>query len=155
ARRGARLRRAGAVRGQGRRSPVERALPPDVDVGDEEDEDEEGELREAEPAERVELDGERVEEDDLDVEDDEEHRRQVEAHAEALARQRPRRDARLERHGPSTGAARGPLRELERHPHHRARNDEREDAVDQEWQPAVEHLLPPLLTQRRLTLSTS
>ena len=39
------------------------------------------ELDESEPAERVELHGERVEEDDLDVEDDEEHRREVEADA--------------------------------------------------------------------------
>ena len=37
-----------------------------------------------EPAERVELDRERIQKDDLDVEEDEEHRGEVEADREAL-----------------------------------------------------------------------
>src|SRR6185312_13935393 len=57
--------------------PIERALAPDVDVGHEQDHQEDGELSEAEPGELMENDSERIQEDDLDVEDDEEHRRQV------------------------------------------------------------------------------
>src|SRR5581483_11610363 len=120
--------------------PLQRAFLPDEDVGDEQDEDEEGELREAEPAERVELHGERIEKDDLDVEDDEQHRGEVEAHVEALRLHRPLRDARLERHRARARPPRRPLRELEGHDEHRARNSEREDPVDEEWQPAVEHV---------------
>ena len=55
----------------------------------------------------VEDDGDRVEEDDLDVEDDEEHRRQVEAHREALllAAGRSRRPTRTASAGPSAAPA--------------------------------------------------
>ena len=63
--------------------PVQRAFPPDVGVCDGEDRDEDHELDDPEPAERVQLHRERVEEDDLDVEEDEEDRRQVEADREA------------------------------------------------------------------------
>src|SRR5206468_6056328 len=69
--------------------PLERPLPPDVDVGDREDHQEEEELHEAEPGELVEDHRERVEEDNLDVEDDEEHRREVEADREAFLVGRP------------------------------------------------------------------
>src|SRR6266545_3869765 len=59
-------------------------LPPDVHIREREDRDEEGELREAEPAQRLQNDTEWIEKDDLDIEDDEEHRRQVEADREAV-----------------------------------------------------------------------
>src|SRR3954471_19434773 len=106
------------ARGRGGGLPLERALPPDVDIGDEEDEHEEGELGESEPAEGVELYGERVEEDDLDVEDDEEHRREVEAHREALGLHLALRDAGLEGDRAGPGAAGGALSEQERHGDH-------------------------------------
>src|SRR5262249_15055989 len=64
--------------------PIERPLPPDVDVAEGEDGDEEEELDESEPGELMEDDGQRVEEHDLDVEDDEQHRGEVEADREAL-----------------------------------------------------------------------
>src|SRR5207244_3654559 len=77
--------------------PLQRSLPPDVDVRDHEDRDEEEELEEAEPGKLVEDDGQRIQKDDLDVEDDEEHRRQVEADRETLRVGHAGRDARLER----------------------------------------------------------
>src|SRR6266852_7410000 len=94
-------------------SPLEGTLAPDVDVGHEQDDDEERELDEPEPAERVELHGERVQEHDLDVEDDEKHRREVEADGEALGLHLTQRDAGLEGDPAGPRPPRGPLGEGE------------------------------------------
>src|SRR6185437_8530840 len=85
--------------------PLERALAPDVDVRNQQDQQEEGELREAEPRELVQDDTERIQEDDLNVEDDEEHRRQVEADREPLPAQRTGRDTGFEWDPPRARAA--------------------------------------------------
>src|SRR5215510_14055190 len=120
--------------------PVEGPLAPDVDVGDHQDQEEHGELGEAEPGELMENDTKRIQEDDLDVEDDEEHRRQVEADGEALAARWAGRDARLER---DPARPRATLRagcEDEREDDHRDRNQCCEQRVDEERQPVVEHV---------------
>src|SRR5207253_2688330 len=126
-----------------------RSLPPDIDVGERQDHEEEAELEEPEPRELVEDDSERVEEDDLDVEDDEEHRGQVEADREALRLRRPLRDARLEGEHACARAPRRPLRERERHHDHRRRDREAEEAVDQKGKPVAEHVrCSPTLDRR-------
>src|SRR5206468_1485952 len=119
------------------------SLPPDVDVREREDRDEEEKLDEAVPRELVEDHGERIQEDDLDVEEDEQHRREVEADREAPGVRRSARDAGLERHRPRAQSARRPLREHEAHQHHRRRDQDREGSVEEERKPVVEHLEPP------------
>src|SRR5688572_30482110 len=119
--------------------PLERALAPDVDVGDGENGDEDQELDETEPAQLLEHDRERVEEDDLDVEEDEEHRRQVEADREALLFRRPLRDAGLEGQEARLDP---PLRsggEEERERDHRGRDRSCQQRVDQEGKVVPEH----------------
>src|SRR5690606_1842337 len=76
---------------------------------------------------------------DLDVEEDEQHRGQVEADGEALPAHRPRGDARLERDGAVADHPPRPLREREARGDHRRRDRQREEAVDQEGEPVVEH----------------
>src|SRR5262245_21400208 len=77
--------------------PLEAAAPPDVYVGNEDGDDEEGHLDQPEDRwiELLECDGPRIEEDDLDIEDDEEHGGQVVLDGEAAAagRLRSRLDA--------------------------------------------------------------
>src|SRR3954451_16412662 len=132
--------------------PLERSLPPDVHVRDYENHDEEQELEEPEPRELMEDHRERVEKHDLDVEDDEQHRRQVEADREALLARRAGGDARLERDRPGPHAPVRTRREGEREPHHGCGNDQREERIDQERQPVVEHA-PPLRADGNLTRS--
>ena len=62
---------------------IERSSPPDVHERDHQQRDEDDGLPQREGPERLQLDGDRVEEDDLDVEEDEQHRDQVEADPEA------------------------------------------------------------------------
>ena len=80
----------------------QRTLSPDVDEGDEQQDDEGDQLAEHEDAVgSLEDHPDRVEEDDLDVEEDEEHRDQVEADPEAqpVARARPGSPTRTARPG--------------------------------------------------------
>ena len=77
--------------------PFERSSSPDVDERHEQQRDEDDRLDEREDPERLELHGDRVEEDDLDVEQDEEHRDQVEADPEAEVLRDVRRQAALVR----------------------------------------------------------
>src|SRR5262249_37560332 len=110
---------------------------------DDEDRDEGEELGEAEPAERVQLDRQRIEKDDLDVEEDEQHRGEVEADGEAarLAR-RPGRDAGLERQQLLPDPRAGPRCEEEREGEHGRRDGGGEEGVDEKRQPVGEHALP-------------
>ena len=64
---------------------LQRAPSPHVDVGDQQQHDEDDRLDQREGPERVQLDRDREQEDDLDVEQDEQHRDQVEADPEAEA----------------------------------------------------------------------
>src|SRR5262249_45157982 len=139
----ARAPSAGRARPAASLAPLERPLAPDVDVGEQQDAEEDQELGEPEPRELVEDHGQRVEEDDLDVEEDEEHRRQVEVHREALRARRSLRNARLERDTAGAHAPCGPLREEEAGGDHRRRDRQREQPVDQKRQPVVEHDSPP------------
>src|SRR6187455_298548 len=82
--RGTRPRRPLVV-GIGLRPPVEDTLPPDVDVADQQDEEEDGDLDEAGPAELPERHRPRIEERDFDVEQQEDHGNQVELHRLPLA----------------------------------------------------------------------
>src|SRR5579871_536288 len=75
--------------------PLQAALPPDVGERDHQDQHEDEHLDHAVPAELAQVDGPGIEEDRLDVEDDEEHRGQVEAHRQPLARRDLGDDARL------------------------------------------------------------
>src|SRR5262249_18458267 len=119
--------------------PLERSLPPDVDVGERQDDEEEPELREPEPAELVVDDRERVEEHDLDVEDDEEHRRQVEADREPRLARRPGGHPGLERDLARACPAARALRQDVREDNHRHGDREGEQPVDEERKPAGEH----------------
>src|SRR5919109_1309778 len=62
---------------------VQRPSPPHVDVGDQQQHDEDDRLDQRERAERVELERDGIQQDRLDVEQDEEHRDEVEADPEA------------------------------------------------------------------------
>jgi hypothetical protein len=87
----------------------------------------------------VEDHSERIQEHDLDVEDDEEHRREVEADREALNSGRAGRDAGLKRELAPAYMLMRARRKDEGEPHHRCGNDQRENRVDQERQPVIEH----------------
>src|SRR5262245_20658960 len=77
--------------------PLERALAPDVDEPEREDEEEDHHLDEPEDAEPAEQERPRIEEDDLDVEDDEEDGGEVELDREPAPRWTARHVAALER----------------------------------------------------------
>src|SRR5215211_5945408 len=128
--------------------PLECPLPPNVDVRDAEDHQEEEELEEAEPPELVEDHCQRIQEDDLDVEEDEQHRREVEADREASRLRSAARDARLEGDRARAPPLPRPLGEHERHRDHRRRNQEREGSVDEKRQPVLEHVLTSPITSR-------
>src|SRR5437660_3534141 len=124
--------------------PLEGALPPDVHVRHHQDHDEEEELQESEPGELMQDHRQRIQEDDLGVEDDEAHGGEVETDREPLLAWRPGGHDGLDRNRPRAQPPVWSRRKREREPHHRCRNDQREDRVDQERQPVVEYaFLPP------------
>src|SRR4051794_17395058 len=74
-------------------APVEDALPPDVHVAGEQDQEEENQLDEARPPQLAQRERPRIEERDLDVEQEEDHRDQVELHRVPFAGVADRRHA--------------------------------------------------------------
>src|SRR5207244_5293975 len=82
--------------------------------------------------------------EDLDDKNDDDQRRHIETNLEALHSRRAGGDSRLEgKLAPACVLVRS-RREDEGEPHHRCGNDQRENRVDQERQPVVEHASLPL-----------